>query len=85
MFVKFTFYRIPDAKPDAKPDANKSLNKSISQILEFIQENNYITTSIAADLLNLKKTRINEILNIMINQNLIIKTGASRSTKYILK
>lgn len=76
-----------EAKTNAnqKAEANKSLKDSISQILEYIQENEYITASAAENLLHLKKTRVNKILNIMIEQDLITKTGASRSTKYILK
>lgn len=93
LFVKFTFYRKSDAKSDAKldaksdakSDANKSVENYILTIIDYLQNNTEITANDIISLLGLKKSRVNDILKIMIEKNIIVKIGASRSTKYTLK
>ncbi len=63
-----------------KTDENKRMNS----VVEYIKEHGFITRSSAAKLMGLGKSRASDILLIMIDDKLIGKKGAGRSTKYVL-
>ncbi len=55
------------------------------QIKKYIKENGKINRITAEILLNISKSRTNEILNNMMKNGLIVKTGIGKNTHYILK
>ena len=55
------------------------------QIIEYLKKNNKINRIIVESLLDVSKTRANDILNNMINSNLLIQTGTGKNTYYVLK
>ena len=55
------------------------------QIIEYLRKNNKINRIIVESLLDVSKTRANDILNKMINSNLLIQTGTGKNTYYVLK
>ncbi len=55
------------------------------QIIEFLKKNNKINRRIVESLLDVSKTRANDILNKMINNNILIQNGSGKSTYYVLK
>lgn len=55
-----------------------------SKIIEYLSNNDNITSKVAAQLLKLSKFQANKILNKMIEKDIIKKLGKSVSTYYIL-
>lgn len=55
------------------------------QIIEYLKKNNKINRLIVESLLDVSKTRANDILNRMINENIIIQTGTGKNICYMLK
>jgi len=55
------------------------------QIIEYLRKNNKINRIIVESLLDVSKTRANDILNNMINNNILIQTGNGKNTYYVLK
>lgn len=55
------------------------------QIIEYLKKNNKINRLIVESLLDVSKTRANDILNNMINNNTLIQTGTGKNTYYVLK
>jgi len=52
-------------------------------IIEYLQKNDYITTNIARDILEIKsKSWARDILNKMVKENILISEGANRNRKY---
>ncbi|MGL6064545.1 MAG: ATP-binding protein [Fusobacteriaceae bacterium] len=54
------------------------------EIKEYLRKNNQMSTSEAQKLLNLGKTRISEILKIMIESETIRRIGTGKNTRYTL-
>ncbi|MBN2598402.1 MAG: putative DNA binding domain-containing protein [Marinifilaceae bacterium] len=61
------------------------LEESEKQILLYLLENKSVTRKVAVDLLNLKKTKVHEVLAELVNKGYIEKQGQARSTFYKLK
>lgn len=55
------------------------------QIIEYLKKNNKINRLIVESLLDVSKTRANDILNKMINDNILIQNGTGKNTYYVLK
>lgn len=55
------------------------------QIIEYLKKNSKINRIIVESLLDVSKTRANDILNRMINENIIIQTGTGKNIYYMLK
>lgn len=55
------------------------------QIIEYLKRNNKINRIIVESLLEVSKTRANDILNNMINKNILVQTGIGKNTYYMLK
>ena len=55
------------------------------QILEYLTKYGKISRIIVEEMLDISKTRANDILNNMINKNLITKQGNGKNITYILK
>ena len=54
------------------------------KIMQYVTEHGSITTAIVEELLEVKGRRARSIVNKMVDDGLIIKQGASRSTRYII-
>ena len=55
------------------------------QIIEYLKKNSKINRLIVESLLDVSKTRANDILNKMINNNILIQTGTGKNIHYVLK
>ena len=55
------------------------------QVIEYLKKNNKINRLIVESLLDVSKTRANDILNKMINDNILIQNGTGKNTYYVLK
>ena len=55
------------------------------QIIEYLKKNSKINRLIVESLLDVSKTRANDILNKMINDNILIQTGTGKNIYYVLK
>ena len=55
------------------------------QIIEYLKKNSKINRLIVESLLDVSKTRANDILNRMINDNILIQTGTGKNIYYVLK
>ena len=53
-------------------------------ILSYLKNNDFITTAQAQDLLNVKERRARDILHKMVKDKILIKKGATNTTKYVL-
>ena len=53
-------------------------------ILLYLKNNDFITTTQAQDLLNVKERRARDILHRMVKDIILIKKGATNTTKYVL-
>lgn len=63
----------------------KEFPESIKTLYEYISKNGKITRAEAEQVLNLKKTQTVEILNIMQHENILIKTGIGKGTRYQIR
>lgn len=61
------------------------INFQQSMILDYIKENSSISNSEACDILDLKPTRIKEILREMVENGLISAVGENKTRRYVLK
>jgi ATP-dependent DNA helicase RecG len=64
--------------------SDKTSNKASDKIFEYLKQNEYITTNIASELLELSQQRARAILSKMAKDSLIIAKGANRNRKYII-
>lgn len=55
------------------------------QIIKYLEKNNKINRLTVEALLEVSKTRANDILNKMINDNVLIQTGSGKNIYYMLK
>lgn len=55
------------------------------QIIEYLKKNNKINRLIVESLLDISKTRANDILNKMINDNILTQIGTGKNIYYVLK
>ncbi len=65
--------------------SDKISDKTSDKILNYLKQNEYITTAIASELLGLSFQRARAILGEMAKKKLIIAEGANRNRKYKLK
>ena len=95
MFVQLRFYRKDynlNNKIEHLNDGRKKRTKKVGEksgrkhqydvILNYIIENNKVTTATAMELLNLGKSRVVVILSEMIEKRLIKRVGQGRATYY---
>lgn len=81
-----TFYN--GEYPEVYPEELKKIktsDKTSNKILEYLRKNEYITTNIASELLELSQQRARAILSEMSKNNFIVAKGANRNRKYLLK
>lgn len=64
--------------------SDKTSDKTSDKIIEYLKQNDYITTKIASELLKLSKQRTRAILARMTKERIIIADGANRNRKYII-
>jgi ATP-dependent DNA helicase RecG len=62
-----------------------NLTEQERTIVNFIKEHGSIRRITVEDLLNIKDTRANEILSILVKKGMISKEGGSKNIKYVLK
>ena len=55
------------------------------KILDYLRQNEFITTAIASELLKLSLQRTRAILSKMAKEDIIVAEGANRNRKYRLK
>lgn len=60
-------------------------DKTGDKIISYLQEHEYITTTIAKSLLGLETSRTREILKNLVNTGILKSEGANRNRKYKLK
>lgn len=63
----------------------KTSDKTSDKILNYLQQNEYITTPIASELLGLSVQRTRAILSKMAKEKVILAEGANKNRKYKLK
>lgn len=81
---KVTLYNVNYVKNESIKILPTNLTQE-EQIIEYLKKNNKINRIIVESLLDVSKTRANDILNNMINSNLLIQTGTGKNTYYVLK
>ena len=64
--------------------SDKASDKTSDKILNYLQQNEYITTTIASELLGLSVQRTRAILGKMAKKEMIIAEGANKNRKYRL-
>ena len=76
--------RVPDTNKKM-PDTIERLpdNEQERKVYQYVLENGYITTSMVAELLEVKQRRARAILQDMVEGNYLRKEGAARSTIYV--
>ena len=76
--------KVPDINPKM-PDTIERLpdNEQERKIYQYVLENGSITTSMVAELLEVKQRRARAILQDMVESNYLRKEGAARSTIYV--
>lgn len=76
--------KVPDIN-QKMPDTIERLpdNEQERKIYQYVLENGYITTSMVAELLEVKQRRARAILQDMVEGNYLRKEGAARSTIYV--
>lgn len=63
----------------------KTSDKTSDKILNYLNENEFITTTIASKLIGLSPQRTRAILGKMVKEEVLIAEGANRNRKYKLK
>ncbi len=81
---KVTLYNVNYIKENSVKILPTNLTQE-EQIIEYLKKNNKINRLIVESLLDVSKTRANDILNKMINDNILIQNGAGKNTYYVLK
>ncbi|MGL5122589.1 MAG: RNA-binding domain-containing protein [Fusobacteriaceae bacterium] len=83
-FFSVIFYRNKSERTNERTDERTNIVFYQYEIKEYLRKNNQMSTSEAQKLLNLGKTRISEILKIMIESETIKRTGTGKNTRYTL-
>lgn len=81
---KVTLYNVNYVKDESIKILPTNLTQE-EQIIEYLKKNNKINRIIVESLLEVSKTRANDILNNMINNNILVQTGTGKNTYYVLK
>ena len=81
---KVTLYNVNYIKENNIKTLPTNLTQE-EQIIEYLKKNNKINRLIVESLLDVSKTRANDILNKMINDNILIQNGTGKNTYYVLK
>lgn len=81
---KVTLYNVNYVKDESIKILPPNLTQE-ERIIEYLKKNNKINRIIVESLLDVSKTRANDILNNMINNNILIQTGTGKNTYYVLK
>ena len=74
-----------DGFENEKLNKIKASDKTSDKILNYLQQNKYITTATASRLLGLSVQRVRAILGKMAKEEIIVAEGANRNRKYRLK
>ena len=74
-----------DGFENEKLNKIKASDKTSDKILNYLKQNEFITTTIASELLGLSVQRARAILGKMAKDEIIIAEGANRNRKYKLK
>lgn len=81
---KVTLYNINYTKEENIKILPTNLTQE-EQVVEYLKKNNKINRIIVESLLDVSKTRANDILNKMIEENIIIQIGVGKNVHYVLK
>ena len=81
---KVTLYNVNYVKDESIKILPTNLTQE-EQIIEYLKKNNKINRIIVESLLEVSKTRANDILKNMINNNILVQTGTGKNTYYVLK
>ncbi|MBQ3142455.1 MAG: putative DNA binding domain-containing protein [Bacilli bacterium] len=81
---KVTLYNVNYVKDESIKILPTNLTQE-EQIIEYLKKNNKINRIVVESLLEVSKTRANDILNNMINNNILVQTGTGKNTYYVLK
>lgn len=81
---KVTLYNVNYVKDESIKILPTNLTQE-EQIIEYLKKKNKINRIIVESLLEVSKTRANDILNNMINNNILVQTGTGKNTYYVLK
>lgn len=81
---KVTLYNVNYVKDESIKILPTNLTQE-EQIIEYLKKKNKINRIIVESLLEVSKTRANNILNNMINNNILVQTGTGKNTYYVLK
>lgn len=81
---KVTLYNINYTKEENIKTLPTNLTQE-EQVVEYLKKNNKINRIIVESLLDVSKTRANDILNKMIEENIIIQIGVGKNVHYVLK
>ena len=81
---KVTLYNVNYIKENNIKTLPTNLTQE-EQITSYLKKNGKINRLIVESLLDVSKTRANDILNKMINDNILIQTGTGKNIYYVLK
>ena len=81
---KVTLYNVNYIEENSKKILPINLTQE-EQIIEYLKKNNKINRLIVESLLDVSKTRANDILKKMISDNILIQNGTGKNTYYVLK
>lgn len=81
---KVTLYNVNYVKNESIKILPTNLTQE-EQIIEYLKRNNKINRIIVESLLDVSKTRANNILNNMIKNKILVQTGTGKNTYYVLK
>ena len=62
--------------------SDKTSEKASDKVLNYLKQNDFITTTIASELLGLSSQRTRVILAQMAKENILVAKGANRNRKY---
>ena len=62
---------------------NVTITPQMQKVLDYINENQYITDGGVQDLLNVKSTRAYTVMKKMVSQGLITVSGRGKNKKYL--
>lgn len=81
---KVTLYNINYVAEESNDVILENMSQE-KQIVEYLKKNGMITRATVQVLLDLSKTRTNDILNKMVNDNVLEQNGSSKNIYYTLK
>ena len=81
------FYRLENAKADKKADkkAEKKQQQYHAKIIEYLKVREFVTNSVAREMLKLAASTTKRVLADMVEHDLIVAEGERRTRRYTLK